>query len=222
MRPLHAGTHGIGLNNKIVVPDRLEVPGPAEIKEAVALAQESREAVFGISAGISQAHRRVRIRKCDWGRLGCKSSSSSRVLWLNTVGTFGVSSAAYWWTRLFACIGRWVLRIIAFLWNMQLVYVDDLHIVAAGRDKFATLWMILLAYEIVGTPFSYHKFVGGVAVDFIGYHISFSSWQAGVSEKRASGRCWPFICKWPNPCLSVTKFAGFSGALGKKIRKLMI
>ena len=34
-------------------------------------------------------------------------------------------------------------------------------------------------------PFSYHKFVGGVAVDFIGYHISFSSWQAGISEKRA-------------------------------------
>ena len=68
---------------------------------------------------------------------------------------------------------------------MQLVYVDDLHIVTAGRDKFATLWMILLAYEIVGNPFSYHKFVGGVAVDFIGYHISFSSWQAGISEKRA-------------------------------------
>ena len=168
VRPLHDGTHGIGLNNKIVVPDRLEVPGPAEIKEAVALAQESREAVFGISADISQAHRRVRVRKCDWGRLGCKSS---RVLWLNTVGTFGVSSAAYWWTRLFACVGRWVLRIIAFLWNMQLVYVDDLHIVTAGRDKFATLWMIVLAW--------------GVAVDFIGYHISISSWQAGVSEKRA-------------------------------------
>ena len=98
VRPLHDGAHGVGLNNKIVVPGRLEVPGPAEIKEAVALAQESREAVFGISADISQAHRRVRVRKCDWGRLGCKSSSSSRVLWLNTVGTFGVSSAAYWWT----------------------------------------------------------------------------------------------------------------------------
>ena len=76
---------------------------------------------------------------------------------------------------------------------MQLVYVDDLHIVTSGRDKFATLWMILLAYEIVGTPFSYHKFVGGVAVDFIGYHISFSSWQAGISEKRAR-----WIVDWIN------------------------
>ena len=78
VRPLHDGTHAIGLNNKIVVLDRLEVPGPAEIKEAVALAQECREAVFGVSADISQAHRRVRIRKCDWGRSGCKSSSSSK------------------------------------------------------------------------------------------------------------------------------------------------
>ena len=88
----------IGVEKACHVPT--EVPGPAEIKEAVALAQEPREAVFGISADISQAHRRVHVRKCDWGRLGCKSSSSSRVLWLNTVGTFGVSSAAYWWTNI--------------------------------------------------------------------------------------------------------------------------
>ena len=59
----------------------------------------------------------------------------------NAVGTFGVSSAAYWW----------VLRVISFLWNLQLVYVDDLRIVTSGPDKFTTLWMILLAYEVLGT-----------------------------------------------------------------------
>ena len=44
---------------------------------------------------------------------------------------------------------------------MQLVYVDDLHIVTAGRDKFATLWMILLAYEIVGAvPCAFVRLAG--------------------------------------------------------------
>ena len=113
------------------------------------------EAVFGIFADISPAYKCVKIRRLDWGKLGCRSSSSSRTVWLNTVGTFGVSSAAYWWTRLFACVGRWVNRVLMTLLQMQIVYVDDLHIVTAGPQKFLVLWMILAAYEAIGTPFSF-------------------------------------------------------------------
>ena len=87
VRPLHDGTHGIGLNNKIKILDRLEVPGPEEIIELVALAAESHEAAFCLSADISQAHRCVLIRKADWARLACRSKSDSRTLWLNCVGT---------------------------------------------------------------------------------------------------------------------------------------
>ena len=48
VRPLHDATHGIGLNNKIRVLDKLEVPGPDELLEVTALGRESREAVFAI------------------------------------------------------------------------------------------------------------------------------------------------------------------------------
>ena len=161
VRPLHDATHGVGLNNKI------------------------HEAAFAISADISQAHRRVKVRRADWPKLGCRSTSSSRTIWLNLVGTFGVSSAAVWWARLFGLIGRWVLRVMLTLWNMQLVYVDDLHLLAAGPDKFLILWMILAACEVVGTPCAYHKFKRGVAVDYIGYHVSYTTWSAGVSDSRA-------------------------------------
>jgi len=135
IRPLHDGTHGIGLNNRIRIQDALHVPGPNEITEATAVAAENKEAVFALSADISQAHRRVKVRQRDWPKLGCKSSSSSRVLWLNTVCTFGVSSSAYWWTRLFGCVGCWVLRMMALAWTMQMVYVDDLRLVQAGERK---------------------------------------------------------------------------------------
>ena len=191
VRPLHDATHGIGLNNKIRVLDKLEVPGPDELLEVAALGRDSREAVFAISADISQAHRRVKVRRADWPKLGCRSTSSSRTIWLNLVGTFGVSSAAFWWARLFGLVGRWVLRSMLTLWNLQLLYVDDLHLLTAGPDKFLTLWMILAAYEVVGTPFAYHKFKGGVEV--IGYHESYSSWSAGVSDSRAR-----WVISWVN------------------------
>ena len=77
------------------------------------------------------------------------------------------------------------------LWNTQLVYVDDLHLLTAGPDKFLILWIVLAAYEVVGTPFAYHKFKGGVEVDYIGYHVSYATWSAGVSDSHA-----PWIISW--------------------------
>ena len=191
VRPLHDGTHGIGLNNKIKILDRLEVPGPEEIIELVALAAESREAAFCLSADISQAHRCVLIRKADWARLACRSKSDSRTLWLNCVGTFGVSSAAYWWTRLFACVGRWVLRILDRRQTMQLAYVDDVHLLCLGPQKFVALWLSILAYEIMGTPFAYHKFRGGLNVEYVGYQMEYDRQVAGISKKRAE-----WVIKW--------------------------
>ncbi|OLP90151.1 hypothetical protein AK812_SmicGene28324 [Symbiodinium microadriaticum] len=160
-----------------------KVPGPDEILECVAVSQETREAVFGISADISSAHRLVLIRKADWPKLGCRARSQDRVIWLNTVGTFGISSAAYWWTRLFGCVGRWVVRLMMSLWAMQMIYVDDLHLVAAGPQKYLVIWMMIAAYEAVGTPFAYRKFRGGLHIVFFGYHLSYDSWSAGLSEK---------------------------------------
>ena len=125
-----------------------EVPGPDEILECVAVSQETREAVFGISADISSAHRLVSIRRADWPKLGCRARSSDRVVWMNTVGTFGISSAAYWWSRLFGCVGRWVLRLMMTLWAMQVIYVDDLHLVAAGPQKYLVIWMMIAAFDV--------------------------------------------------------------------------
>ena len=158
----------------------LEVPGPNEAVEM------TKEAVFAISADIAQAHRRVRVRRADWPKLACRASSSSRAIWINRVGTFGIASAAYWWARLFGLVGRWVLRLMLTSFNLQMVYVDDLHLMTAGAQKFINLWIILAAYEVVGTPFAYHKFRGGLDVDYIGYHLSYSTWSAGISESRAA------------------------------------
>ena len=52
------------------------------------------------------------------------------------------------------------------LWAVQMIYVDDLHLVAAGPRKYLVIWMMIAAYEAVGTPFAYRKFRGGPAHRF--------------------------------------------------------
>ena len=91
------------------------------------LVQEEKDSVFSLSADIAAAHRLVKIRKMDWPLLACKARTEDKTVWINCVGTFGISSASYWWTRLFAGIGRLVSYVMQQLRWFQLVYVDDLH-----------------------------------------------------------------------------------------------
>ena len=47
-----------------------------------------------------------------------ENDSKSDTVWVNHAGTFGVSSAPYWWAKLAALHNRWF---------MDIIYVDDLH-----------------------------------------------------------------------------------------------
>ncbi|CAE7343575.1 unnamed protein product, partial [Symbiodinium microadriaticum] len=72
-------------------------------------------------------------------------------------------------------------------WALQIIYVDDLHVVVVGLDRFKTLWLLLAAYEVAGTPFNYAKFKGGHEAEFVGYFLSYYDHRAGISERR---------CRW--------------------------
>lgn len=169
VRPFHDGTHSVKVNNSIVYQDRIQCPGPAEVAAVVRESGELKEAV------------------CR-----CRADSTSTTVWLNTVGTFGIASAPYWWSRLFSLVGRFVGYV--FHDNQSFfhqVYVDDLHGTFLGQRKFLNLWIWLLAFELVGTPFGYHKFSGGCAASFVGYHIRYDLQQVGITTK---GGEW--LCAW--------------------------
>ena len=186
VRPLHDATHHVQVNHAIRYQDQLQYPGPGDAAALVESARLSGEACFAMSADIASAHRLVKIRKADWRLLCCRAHSQSPVLWVNRVGTFGVSSASYWWTRLFGLVGRMVTWVLRRAPNLQIVYVDDLHMLVWGRDKFVWLWMMVATYEILGTPFGYHKFKGGVEMPFVGYELNYFDKTIGISQKRAS------------------------------------
>ena len=184
IRPVHDGTHFVHLNQGIRMVNQIQCPSAGEVGNVVRLASESKEAVFCLSIDISKAHRRVKIRTADHPLLCCKADSNSREVWVNRVGTFGVTSAAFWWARLFGLLGRFVIRCMLRSWFYHLVYVDDVHGVFAGEHKYLHLLMWLAAFEVVGTPFSLNKFQGGVEAQFVGYQVSYRHASVGLSKKR--------------------------------------
>ena len=222
VRPIHDGTHFVQVNNGIQFTDKLDYPGPPDVAGAVRAARNTQDSFFTVSADIKAAHRLVKIRRSDWRLLVCKSDSDSNVCWVNKVGTFGVSSAPYWWSRLFGLTGRLVARVLLNRWIVQLVYVDDLHVVCVGEEKFETLWMAIAAYEALGTPFGYKKFSGGLDVQFVGYRVDYMNISVGISEARGQ---WllAFLreLRRDGYTVHVHRFAEFLGRLGFTCRVLL-
>jgi len=186
-RIIHDGTHGVRLNNEIQVLDKLENPGPRELATIMKASAEAGEhVIFAINADIAKAHRRVRVRPSDWGVQACKTSSSAKVVWLNKTGTFGVSSAAYWWSRLMGLVGRHAINLMGNGWFFVLIFVDDLHLASGGKNRWAQIWRFIAALEMTGTPFSYKKFRGGFTMDYVGYWLDYSRFEMGMSERRTA------------------------------------
>ena len=212
VRPLHDATHSVKVNHSIVYQDQIQCPGPAEIAAVVREAFESREAPFCVSADIKAAHRLVKIREEDWGYTCCRADSASDVVWVNRTGTFGVSSAPYWWAKLCGLIGRFVGHLMQTSLFLHMIYVDDLHGVFLGERKFLDLWIWLLAFELAGTPFGYHKFKGGVASEFVGFNLRYDLTEVGISDKRGQWLIrWIVDAKdkrWVVPAKDFSEFLG--------------
>ena len=108
-------------------------------------------------------------------------------MWLNCVGTFGISSAAYHWSRLMAGLGRSAYYLISRLALDQLVYSDDLFwltCVAAG-----ILWIVVIIFYCVllGLPFAWKKFRGGAKFGWVGFELIQKEGALGLSVHERSG-----------------------------------
>ena len=139
-----------------------------------------------VAADIMKAHRRFLHAVEDQGYLGCRADSSSSTVWINRVGTFGVACAALHFGRLAAGIFRLVLRLLKTQPCFQLLFADDLKLIVGGPSKYMDLWTLLVAWLMVGTPFSWKKFRGGTALDYVGFWTDYAKFRLGLSEKRAA------------------------------------
>ena len=107
-RVLFDGTHGIPVNRRIRLRDQERAPVAADLKRVMREKSLHDELTFALTADVSEAHRQIPIAPCDWHLLGCQVVKG-RTVYVNTVGTFGVASASYYWSRAASALGRLTL-----------------------------------------------------------------------------------------------------------------
>ena len=210
-RVTHDATHGVGVNSAIQLKDQVRYPTAGDLRTAIMILPR---AFFGLTGDVKRAHRLVKLAEEDWGYTACRTGAQSKdMLWLNTVGTFGVSSIAFHWCRLMGGMGRAAYYLIACLEVLRMVYSDDLFWVtqdtANGVDYIV---LQVFFYVILGVPFSWKKFCGGVEFSWVGFTLSIKKRALGISASRAS-----WLVSWlrKTACEKWVKIADLQAVMGR-------
>ena len=207
-RVVHDGTHGTGVNGCIRVRDQLAYPTAGDLRQAMRVLEKP---MFLLTADVKRTHRLVKINQLEWRFQACRTSDDAPHVWLDTVGTFGISSAAVHWQRLFRGIQRAVYYLSGSHALFLLVYVDDLIFVIRGEalEVVAVAFLFMVA---IGVPFSWRKCKGGTKAKWVGYTVDLEAGSVGISDKRAN-----WICRWIEDTLAAgtVRMHDFASVLGR-------
>ena len=105
------------------------------------------------------------------------------------VGTSG--SAAYHWARLMAGLGRLGYYALGKAGVQQLVYVNDLLFLTNDSKGIGQIVLLIFLYAVLGLPFTWKKFRGGVELTWVGFEIALKGGTLGLSISRAQ-----WLVKW--------------------------
>ena len=133
-RVLHDGTNGLAVNTRTRIRDQERSPIASDLKRGMREKADMQQPTFALTADVCEAHRQVPIHPDDWKFLGCRVEKGGSV-YVNTVGTFGISSASYYWSRVAGAIGRLAQYLAGHssaTWHM--LVADDFHLEAGGQD----------------------------------------------------------------------------------------
>ena len=210
-RVVHGGANGITVNSAIRVRDQIRSPGAGELGAAL---QELPGQCFGLTGDVERAHRLVKIAAADWGLQACKTGvGGSDKLWLNKVGTFLISSAAYHWSRLMSGLGRAAFYLLGKREIFMLVYVDDLLWLARNdKDSVQMVCLVIFFFVLLGLPFSWRKFKGGGEFCWVGLELNLRESKLGLSVQRAQ-----WLIQWltKTTAADYVKIADVSAVLGR-------
>ena len=112
-------------------------------------------------------------------------SSSSGDVWVNTVGTFGISSVAVHWSRLMGGLQRAVFYLLRQIAVFILTYVDDNLWLARGSVAVKAIAAALLFLCASGLPIAWRKCHGGLSVGWVGYHLDIQKKLLGIGANKA-------------------------------------
>ena len=169
------------------------------------------ERTFALSANVSEAHRQVPVHPQDWHLLRCQVIAGSVVL-IHTTGTFGVSSASHYWSRVAGSIGRLAQYFVGELsttWHM--LVADDFVLECEGPQYRMGLVIFFVLCSTCGVPLSWGKTAGGDSLVCVAFEILLRSYSLGLSQRRAE-----WFVKWTTQVAtaSTIHMAAFEEGLG--------
>ena len=83
-------------------------------------------------------------------------------VWLNCVGTYGVSSAGYWWSRLAAgVLVRLFYLVLRASGNQDcLLYADDLWMIMNRKEEMVDVGALIFLWIALVVPWKWKNFEG--------------------------------------------------------------
>ena len=214
VRILLDGTNGVNVNRYIKVRDGSFFPLSADARAAMRRQKKTGRPHWGTTVDVKGAHRLIMIRDEDWPYVACQLEEGGDVF-INVVGTFGISSAAYWWSRLAAAIHRAGLHIVTSglpLW--VLLFADDWDLTAGGPTYARAILTFIWWLVVVNVPLSWKKSRGGFSYTWVGYEKCVREWTLGISASRAE-----WAIGWMSRVLTAgeVEIPELRGALGRLV-----
>ena len=212
IRVVHDGSHRVHVNHRIRVKDQVRCPGAGELRALIQERVSRGVKSFAILGDISKAHRRIKVRESDWGFQACQLDPGK--VWLNTVGTYGMSPAAYWWGRFAAAALVRLGHYVAGAASEQeiLLYVDDFLMIPFNKEGIVMAGVLIYMWTALGIPLRWDKCRGGNKVEWIGFWTDLWSGHLGISERRAR-----WLSDWMSEQVKAgrTDLADFTSVLGR-------
>ena len=95
---------------------------------------------------------------------------------MNTVGTFGVASASYYWSQIAGALGRlapYLAGDSATTWHMLV------------QDYWSAIMSFFVLSAVLGVPLSWHMTVGGDVLAWVWFKLVLKAQNIGISQRRA-------------------------------------
>ena len=161
---------------------------------------------------MAEAHRQVPVHPDNWHFLFCQVVPGAEVF-VNTVGTFGIISASYYWSRVGAAVGRlshYLAGYDATTWHM--LVADDYPLECGGPSYRRGLFLFFVLCASLGVPLSWHKTNGGDTLKGVGFEFMLRSKSIGISARRAE-----WFTRWTQKIASssTVHMASFEEGLGR-------
>ena len=129
---------------------------------------------------ITKAHRRIKIQQKDWKYMTARIHDH---IWINTVGTYGIASAQYYWGRMAALLLRLIYATFPQV-TWAFVYVDDFILLIPDNQPELTALAIMMFLHALGVPLSWKKTALGTTNVWLGFQVNATNTKAQLTPTK--------------------------------------